>query len=327
MLANAEWHLLQPPADTVDRLAAELGVSATLATVLANRGVADPAAAAEFLEPSLSRLHDPLAMRGMADAVYTVAAPCARGGASSSGATTMSTASPAPRSWSISCAGTRPTSSYHIPHRIDDGYGLDAAAIRRHADAGVSLIVTVDCGISSAAEIREARALGVDVVVTDHHEPPGRAAPGQRGAQPAAPRVRLPLQGPRRRRHRLQARPDPGAAHRPRRAPARRRAAALLPRPRRPRHGGRHRPAARRKPGAGAPRSRAARRQPATRRARAARRRPGSTGARCAPPRSASGWARGSTPPAASTAPTPPSISSSPTTCGTPAVSPTCSSG
>ena len=66
---------------------------------------------------------------------------------------------------------------YHIPHRIDDGYGLDAAAIRRHADAGVSLIVTVDCGISSVAEVREARALGIDVVVTDHHEPPAELPP------------------------------------------------------------------------------------------------------------------------------------------------------
>ena len=89
----------------------------------------------------------------------------------------MSTGSPARRSWSISCAGTRPTSSYHIPHRIDDGYGLDGAAIRRHADAGVSLIVTVDCGISSTAEVREARALGIDVVITDHHEPPAELPP------------------------------------------------------------------------------------------------------------------------------------------------------
>ena len=70
-----------------------------------------------------------------------------------------------------------PEVGYHIPHRIDDGYGLDAAAIRRHADAGVSLIVTVDCGISSIAEIREARALGIDVVITDHHEPPADLPP------------------------------------------------------------------------------------------------------------------------------------------------------
>ncbi len=166
------WNLLQPAADVVNRLAAELGVSATLATVLANRGVADPDAAHEFLAPSLSNLHDPLAMRGMADAVYTVTRAVREGRRilvwgdyDVDGVTGAALLVDFLRRHT-------PHVGYHIPHRIEDGYGLDVAAIRRHADAGVSLIVTVDCGISSIVEVREARALGVDVVITDHHQPP-----------------------------------------------------------------------------------------------------------------------------------------------------------
>jgi len=169
--SDRTWHVLQPPEDVVHRLTAELGVSTTLATVLANRGVVDAAAAHDFLEPSLARLHDPLAMRGMADAVYTVALAVREGRRiliwgdyDVDGVTGAALLVDFLRRHT-------PQVDFHIPHRIDDGYGLDGAAIRRYAAAGVSLIVTVDCGISSTAEIQAARALGIDVVVTDHHEP------------------------------------------------------------------------------------------------------------------------------------------------------------
>ena len=171
------WNLLQPPAAIINRLAAELGVSTTLAAILANRGLHDPDAAGDFLDPSVGRLHDPLAMRGMADAVYTIAR-AVRGGEriliwgdyDVDGVTGAALLVDFLRRHT-------PAVSYHIPHRLDDGYGLDEAAIRRHADAGVSLIVTVDCGISSAAEVGAARALGIDVVITDHHEPPAELPP------------------------------------------------------------------------------------------------------------------------------------------------------
>ncbi len=57
----------------------------------------------------------------------------------------------------------------YIPHRVDEGYGLNAPAIKRIADAGVRLLVTVDCGIRSVAEVAYAQALGMDVILTDHH--------------------------------------------------------------------------------------------------------------------------------------------------------------
>lgn len=60
---------------------------------------------------------------------------------------------------------------FYIPHRLREGYGLNADAVRRIADLGVSLLLTVDCGTTSFDEIRLARALGLDVIVTDHHLP------------------------------------------------------------------------------------------------------------------------------------------------------------
>ena len=59
----------------------------------------------------------------------------------------------------------------YIPHRLEEGYGLHEAAIRRAAQADVKVIITVDCGITACSEVAVARELGLDVIVTDHHEP------------------------------------------------------------------------------------------------------------------------------------------------------------
>jgi single-stranded-DNA-specific exonuclease len=61
---------------------------------------------------------------------------------------------------------------YHVPHRIEEGYGLNLAGIRRLKDYGVGLVVSVDCGISNLSEIEEAKNIGLDVIVVDHHQPP-----------------------------------------------------------------------------------------------------------------------------------------------------------
>jgi single-stranded-DNA-specific exonuclease len=189
------WNILQPPAGAANRLEAELGVSAVLAAILANRGAADPDAARDFLEPSLSRLHDPLTMRGMTDAVYTVARGVREGRRilvwgdyDVDGVTGAALLVDFLRRHT-------PHVGYHIPHRIDEGYGIDSEALRRHADAGVTLIVTVDCGISNAAEVREARAQGIDVVITDHHEPPAELPPANAVLNPRREGCRYPFKG------------------------------------------------------------------------------------------------------------------------------------
>jgi single-stranded-DNA-specific exonuclease len=71
--------------------------------------------------------------------------------------------------------GARPI--YHVPHRIEEGYGLNVAGLKRFGAQGVALIVTVDCGIANFAEVAAARELGLDVVVVDHHQPPEELPP------------------------------------------------------------------------------------------------------------------------------------------------------
>jgi single-stranded-DNA-specific exonuclease len=61
---------------------------------------------------------------------------------------------------------------YYVPHRVEEGYGLNFEGLRRLRNNGVGLVVTVDCGISNALEVDAARAIGLDIVVVDHHEPP-----------------------------------------------------------------------------------------------------------------------------------------------------------
>ena len=60
----------------------------------------------------------------------------------------------------------------YLPHRVDEGHGLSAEALTILADAGATLIVTVDCGVTSVAEVAQARDMGLDVIITDHHTPP-----------------------------------------------------------------------------------------------------------------------------------------------------------
>ena len=61
---------------------------------------------------------------------------------------------------------------YHVPHRIEEGYGLNVEGLRRLKDSGVDLVVTVDCGISNAMEVQAAHDFGLDIVIVDHHQTP-----------------------------------------------------------------------------------------------------------------------------------------------------------
>ncbi len=100
---------------------------------------------------------------------------------------------------------------HFIPERLRDGYGLQPAAIERlHVD-GVSLIVSVDCGIRGIEAARRARELGVDLIITDHHEPDTELPDAVAVHQPEASRLHLSGQEPGRGRRRAEA--GPGAVH------------------------------------------------------------------------------------------------------------------
>src|SRR5438128_9964106 len=152
-------------------LAAALNVAQPVARLLSQRGLSDPESAARFLNPSLDHLHDPMRLADMRVAVDRLLAAIARreriaihGDYDVDGITSTVILRRA-----LELLGADVV--HFIPERLRDGYGLQPAAIERlHAD-GVALIVSVDCGIRGAEAARRARELGVDLIITDHHEP------------------------------------------------------------------------------------------------------------------------------------------------------------
>jgi single-stranded-DNA-specific exonuclease len=165
------WNLRSVNGMDVQRLAAQAGVSPTLALLLLMRGVATPEAAQCFLSPSLDHLHSPYAMSGMAAAVERLRAALARkekiliyGDYDVDGTTAIVILVTAIRL----CGGE---ADFHVPHRIREGYGMKDDVIERAATEGVRLIVSVDTGIRAFEAAQTARRAGVDLIVTDHHLP------------------------------------------------------------------------------------------------------------------------------------------------------------
>ncbi|MBA2260991.1 MAG: single-stranded-DNA-specific exonuclease RecJ [Acidobacteria bacterium] len=154
-------------------LAAALNVHPTIARLLCLRGLADAEVADRFLNPSLDHLHDPFLLADMNRAVPRLERAVAQreriaihGDYDVDGITSTVILRRA-----LEMLGGDVV--HFLPERVRDGYGLQPAAIERlHAD-GVRLIVSVDCGIRAAEAARRARELGVDLIITDHHEPDG----------------------------------------------------------------------------------------------------------------------------------------------------------
>ncbi len=167
------WQHLPCDDTQVATLAAALQLHPTVARLLCLRGLSDPETAARFLQPSLDHLHDPLRLMGMIAAVERLEQAIARreriaihGDYDVDGITSTVILRRA-----LEMLGGDVV--HFIPERLRDGYGLQPAGIERlHAD-GVSVIVSVDCGIRGMEAARRARELGVDLIITDHHEPDG----------------------------------------------------------------------------------------------------------------------------------------------------------
>src|SRR5437762_1766887 len=159
------------------RLAAAIGAAPIVARLLCQRGLSDPETAARFLNPSLEHLHDPMALADMRVAIDRLMAGIERheriaihGDYDVDGVTSTVILRRA-----LELLGANVV--HFIPERLKDGYGLQPAALERlHAD-GVSLVVSVDCGIRGAEAARRARELGIDLIITDHHEPDAELPP------------------------------------------------------------------------------------------------------------------------------------------------------
>ena len=165
------WDRLSCDEGAVTALSSALRLHPVTARILCLRGFADPEAAQRFLAPSLSHLHDPFRLAGMSVAVDRILTAVARrepiaihGDYDVDGITSTVILR---RTLELLGADVR----HFIPERIRDGYGLQPETIERLQAEGVRLVVSVDCGIRGIEAGRRARDLGVDLIVTDHHEP------------------------------------------------------------------------------------------------------------------------------------------------------------
>jgi single-stranded-DNA-specific exonuclease len=177
MRAERIWEARRCDEAHADVVARELGVSLVTARLLCIRGLGDLDGAKRFLSPSLDDLHDPFRLADMAVAVDRILAAIARhervaihGDYDVDGVTSTVILRRA-----LELLGADVV--HYIPERLRDGYGLQPAALARlHAD-GVRLAISVDCGIRADEAARHAAALGLDLIITDHHEPDSALPP------------------------------------------------------------------------------------------------------------------------------------------------------
>lgn len=171
-LSKYKWALPSQDERLEQELAAQHGLSKLVAGVLVARGWTSSEHTTAFLHANEQQLHDPFDMKGMEAAVSRIRKAIdtgelirVYGDYDADGVT-----STALMSRLLTALGAR--FDTYIPHRSNEGYGLNLKAIDLAAEAGVTLLVTVDNGISAVEQIAYAAQLGIDVVVTDHHEPP-----------------------------------------------------------------------------------------------------------------------------------------------------------
>ena len=165
------WKHANPDPALIENLQVEMGLDPLLARLLVIRGITVAAEAQRYLSPSLEHLHSPYLLRGMSAAIERICAAIANqetiliyGDYDVDGTTAVVILKTAIEL----CGGT---ADFHVPHRIQEGYGIKDDVIERCAAAGVKLVISVDTGIRAFHAAETARRVGLDLIVTDHHLP------------------------------------------------------------------------------------------------------------------------------------------------------------
>jgi single-stranded-DNA-specific exonuclease len=165
-----KWVLAEADEVVTAALAEEAGLHPLIARLMVNRGITDPKAAASFLSCDLSALSDPGIFSQMEKAVGRIRAAISNNekiivygdydvdGVTSAALLYLTLVELGAR---VDC---------YIPDRMTEGYGLNTRALEALKSAGVSLVISVDCGITSFSEAERARSVGLDLIITDHHE-------------------------------------------------------------------------------------------------------------------------------------------------------------
>lgn len=170
--SKTRWKPVEADASRVQKLVDELGVYPLTARLLVNRGLTEPDQARRFLYVSEKDFHDPFLMDGMQKAVERIRDALDRqekiliyGDYDADGVSSTSLMMKVFQSLDADV-------DYYIPNRFTEGYGLNEKALEKAKERGVQLVVSVDTGISAVNEAKRAKELNLDLIITDHHEPP-----------------------------------------------------------------------------------------------------------------------------------------------------------
>jgi single-stranded-DNA-specific exonuclease len=175
---SKKWCFRNSDFDSSLRLASEVGVSPFAAQLLINRGIKTAAEAQSYLHPSLDGLHSPFKLADMDKAVERIHKAisrgekiCVYGDYDTDGTTATALLLNTFRQMDVLV-------DYYIPNRFGEGYGLSEDTVEKiHQKNEAKLLITVDCGITAVKEIALANTLGLDVIVTDHHQPEAEQPP------------------------------------------------------------------------------------------------------------------------------------------------------
>ena len=166
-----KWRYQEVDSSLVEEISSKNNISELLATVLINRGIKTKKEIDIFLNPTRNDFHDPYLIKDMDLAVDRILKAIKNnektiiyGDYDVDGITSITVLKKFLKERGLDVG-------YYIPNRLDEGYGLNKAAIEKIAKEGYTLIITVDCGISGLEEVEYASSLGIDTIVTDHHEP------------------------------------------------------------------------------------------------------------------------------------------------------------
>ena len=168
---NKKWEFYGKDEEEVEKIQNEFGLSRLLATIISNKGLKSKQEIETFLNPTRKDFHNPYLMPDMEVAVNRIVKAIENqekviiyGDYDVDGITSITVLKKFLEDRGL-------TVDSYIPNRLDEGYGLNKNAIKKIVEEKYTLMITVDCGISGIEEIEYANSLGIETIVTDHHEP------------------------------------------------------------------------------------------------------------------------------------------------------------
>ncbi|PCL94135.1 single-stranded-DNA-specific exonuclease RecJ [Paenibacillus lautus] len=195
LYSKYEWRIREAASTITERLAHDLSLPPIVASLMASRGIQSAEDGREFLYGTFELTHDPYLMQGMREAVPRIRKALEDrehiliyGDYDADGVSSTSLMIHLMRYLGASY-------DIYIPHRSNEGYGLHNHALDWAHQQGVSLVITVDTGISAVEQIAYANSLGIDVIVTDHHEPPEVLPEAYALINPKIPTCPYPFKG------------------------------------------------------------------------------------------------------------------------------------